>query len=339
MGTLHQQLLVLITTPLYAFIIGAEIILSNVHHTHSYNRRDTIQNFCLSIFSGAVDIIMRGFSFALLTFFFNYSFLTLNHSFFYWLVLLLLVDMMHYWLHRLSHTCRLFWAVHVNHHSSERFNFTVGFRAGVLEPLYRFVFFIPIALLGFQPVDILLVYSCTEIWAILTHTEKIRKLGWLEYILVTPSHHRVHHASNVKYLDMNMGSLFIFWDKLFGTFQEELPAAQYEPIRYGLTAPPEKDSLPVIIFHEWGAIRKDLQLPGITWKQRLLYVLGPPGWSHDGSKLTSEALRRKEDTDDALAGWLINNPQRIKESKHVPGTYFNGAPCYPAVYTIRRMLS
>jgi sterol desaturase/sphingolipid hydroxylase (fatty acid hydroxylase superfamily) len=285
MGTLHQQLLVLITTPLYAIIIGVEILVSNIHHTRSYNWRETIHNFSLSIFSGIVDIVMRGISFAILAFFFVGSPLTLNHSFLYWLLLLLLVDMMHYWLHRLSHTCRLLWAVHVNHHSSSYFNFSVGFRAGVLEPLYRYLFFIPIAFAGFQPIDILLIYSITEIWAILTHTEKIRKLGWLEYILVTPSHHRVHHASNAKYLDRNMGSAFIIWDRLFGTFQEELPANAYEPIRYGLTKPPEKETIPAIIFHEWAAIWRDIRQPGLTWKQQLRYVLGPPGWRHDGNLL------------------------------------------------------
>ena len=294
MGSLHQQLLVLITTPLYAIIIGTEIILSNLHGTHSYRRRDTIQNFALSICAGLVDLIMRGVSFALLSFFFGIAFLQLSHTWMYWLGLLLLVDMMHYWLHRLSHTCRLFWAVHVNHHSSPHFNFTVGFRAGVLEPLYRFVFFIPVALAGFQPADILLVYSITEIWAILTHTEKVRKLGWLEYILVTPSHHRVHHASNVKYLDRNMGSVFIWWDKLFGTYQEELPPAQYEPIKYGLTTQPQDDTLPAVIFHEWSAIWRDVRQPGLTWKQRLGYVFGPPGWSHNGSRFTSNALRHME---------------------------------------------
>ena len=305
MGPLYEQLLVLITTPLYVLIIGAEIILSNIHHTESYNRRDTIQNFCLSIFSGAVDVVMRGVSLAMLSFFFSLHLLTLSHSFLYWLALLLLVDMMHYWLHRLSHTCRLFWAVHVNHHSSSRFNFTVGFRAGVLEPLYRFAFFIPVVLLGFQPADLLLAYSITEIWAILTHTEKIRKLGWLEYVFVTPSHHRVHHASNVKYLDRNMGSMFIFWDKLFGTFQEELPTEEYEAIRYGLTTPLEKETIPAIIFHEWDAMWKDVQRPGITWKEKLRYVFGPPGWSHDGSRKTSGELRQMMDNIQQKPGMLL----------------------------------
>jgi sterol desaturase/sphingolipid hydroxylase (fatty acid hydroxylase superfamily) len=291
MGTLHQQLLVLISTPLYVIIIGVEVFVSNIHHTRTYTWRETIHNFALSIFSGLVDVLMRGASLAILIAFFIVSPFSLHHSFWYWLVLLLFVDMMHYWLHRLSHTCRLFWAVHVNHHSSTHYNFTVGFRAGVLEPLYRYLFFIPIAFAGFQPVDILLIYSCTEIWAILTHTEKIKKLGWLEYILVTPSHHRVHHASNVKYLDRNMGSAFIIWDKLFGTFQEELPACAYEAIRYGLTKQPEKETIPAIIFHEWGAIWQDVRRPGLTWKQKLQYIFGAPGWSHDGSRLTSDQLR------------------------------------------------
>lgn len=293
MGTLHQQLLVLITTPLYAIIIGVEILVSNLHHTHSYSWRETIHNFTLSTFSGLVDVVMRGISFAILAFCFVGSPLTLTHSFMYWLVLLLLVDMMHYWLHRLSHTCRLFWAVHVNHHSSSHFNFSVGFRAGVLEPLYRYLFFVPVALAGFQPIDILLIYSITEIWAILTHTEKIRKLGWLEHVLVTPSHHRVHHASNARYLDRNMGSAFIIWDKLFGTFQEELPVEAYEPIRYGLTKPPEKETIPAIIFHEWSAMWRDVRQPGLTWKQKLNYVFGPPGWNHNDRNMTSAALGNK----------------------------------------------
>lgn len=294
MGTIQQQFITLITTPLYAIIIGLEIIISNIHHVRSYNWKDTLHNFSLSLFSGLIDLVMRGISFAVLSFFFFQAFFSMTQSWWYWLLLLAGVDFMHYWLHRLGHQCRLFWAVHVNHHSSSHFNFTVGFRAGVLEPLYRFLFFVPLALLGFAPADILLMYSITEIWAILTHTEKINKLGWLEYLFVTPSHHRVHHASNPKYLDKNMGTVFIIWDKLFGTFQAELPAADYQPIRYGLTAPLQDDAVPVIIFHEWRALWKDCRRKDIGWKDKLRYLFGPPGWSHDGSRLTSEALRKRE---------------------------------------------
>ena len=103
------------------------------------------------------------------------------------------------------------------------------------EPLYRFVYFIPLASFGFLPLDIAFIYAATQTWGIIVHTERISKLGWLEYFLVTPSHHRVHHGSNPKYLDKNLGMFLIIWDKWFGTFQPELPAEVYQPIKYGLT--------------------------------------------------------------------------------------------------------
>jgi sterol desaturase/sphingolipid hydroxylase (fatty acid hydroxylase superfamily) len=201
---------------------------------------------------------------------------------------------MHYWLHRLGHYSRFFWAVHVNHHSSIHYNFTTGFRTGALEPFYSFLFFIPIAFAGFRPIDIFFMYSVGQVWAILTHTEKVKKLGWLEYIFVTPSHHRVHHASNPKYLDRNMGTVFIFWDKLFGTFQRELPPQQYESIRYGITHELENDSIPTLIFHEWAAIMRDLRRKDLSFKQRIMYLFGPPGWSHDGHSMTSKEMRLQE---------------------------------------------
>jgi len=294
MRALYDQIVLLLTTPLYVVIIGAELLVSHLEGVKTYTWKDTIHNFALSIITGLTDLLMRGVSLIVLTFFFRFSVITWSHSILYWILLVLLVDMMHYWLHRLGHTCRLFWAVHVNHHTSTHYNFSVGFRTGVLEPFYSFLFFVPIALAGFRPVDIFFIYSVCQVWAILTHTGKIKKLGWLEYILVTPSHHRVHHASNPLYLDKNMGTVFIIWDKLFGTFQPELTADRYQPIRYGITRPLEKENLPTIIFHEWKDIVRDLRRKDINLKQKLMYVFGPPGWSHDGARMTSEQLRLKE---------------------------------------------
>jgi len=294
MHVLYDEIVLLLSTPLYILIIGAELLISHLDGIKAYSWKDTFQNFCFSLLTGLTDVAMRGVSLIVLTFFFSYSFFNWQHAIAYWVILLLFTDMMHYWLHRLGHQCRLFWAVHVNHHTSTHFNFTVGFRSGVLEPFYSFLFFIPIALMGFRPVDIFFMYSVCQVWAILTHTEKINRLGWLEYIFVTPSHHRVHHASNPKYLDKNLGTVFIFWDKLFGTFQAELSPRQYEPIRYGIIHPPQNDSIPTLIFHEWAAILKDLRRPGISFRQKLMYVFGPPGWSHDGSRMTSEDLRKQE---------------------------------------------
>jgi len=203
-------------------------------------------------------------------------------------------DLAYYWMHRLDHEIRFFWAVHVTHHSSQEFNFTTGFRSSVLEPLYRFIYFIPLVWLGFQPLDILFMYALTQMWGTFVHTQLINKLGWLEYILVTPAHHRVHHASNTKYLDKNLGMFLIIWDKMFGTFQKELSAEEYEPIRYGLTKNLEHPNAKTIIFHEWIQIREDISRKDLTLKERLNYVFGKPGYSHDGSRKTSKEMQAEE---------------------------------------------
>jgi len=112
--------------------------------------------------------------------------------------------------------------------------------------------------------------------------------------LVTPSHHRVHHGSNPKYLDKNMGMFLIVWDKLFGTFQAELDPKEYAPIQYGLTKNLENPGPIKVVFHEWQQIWQDCTQPGISFSQRMQYLIGPPGWSHDGSRQTSEQMREQE---------------------------------------------
>ncbi len=189
---------------------------------------------------------------------------------------------------------RLLWAVHVTHHSSEHMNLTVGFRSSVFQPFYRFIYFIPLAFFGFRPIDIAFIYSLTQIWGILVHTETINKMGWLEYILVTLSHHRVHHASNAKYLDKNMGMFLIIWDKLFGTFQPEMNSEEYQPIKYGLTSNVKNPNAVNLVFHEWQSITKDVSRKDLTFRQKINYLFKPPGWSHDGSRLTSDELRLRE---------------------------------------------
>jgi sterol desaturase/sphingolipid hydroxylase (fatty acid hydroxylase superfamily) len=295
MEDIRQTMLILISTPLYLVVIGFEILLSNMQQQSSYTLKDTVQNIYLMLANAAIDILFRGIYIGIvLSFFYEHRFGEMQAGWLYWLVLVIAEDFMYYWLHRADHHCRLFWATHVTHHSSGKFNLTVGFRSSVMEPLYRFVYFIPIAALGFKPLDIAFVYAATQIWGILVHTEKINKLGWLEYILVTPSHHRVHHASNPKYLDKNMGMFLIIWDKLFGTFQPELPQENYQPVKYGLTTALDKQTPGNIIFHEWKNMWADLLRKDIDWKDKIGYLFGPPGWSHDGSRHTSEQLRETE---------------------------------------------
>ncbi len=296
MGTAREQLLILITTPLYLIVIGFELVFSHLRKQPSYTVKDTVQNIYLMLLNMGLDLLLRAFYIGVvLSFFYDHRITApVENPFLYWVLLLVFEDFMYYWLHRIDHSVRLFWATHVTHHSSPQFNLTVGFRSSVMEPLYRFVYFIPIALCGFRPIDIAFIYAATQTWGILVHTEKINKVGWLEYIFVTPSHHRVHHGSNPRYLDKNMGMFLIIWDRLFGTFQPELPAGQYQPIKYGLTKPLQNEDAVNIVFHEWRSIWKDLRRKDLSLRQRWNYLFGPPGWSHDGSSLTSDQLRLLE---------------------------------------------
>lgn len=263
---------------IYLAIIGLEVGISNFQHKKLYTWRETVTTVFLSLLNGILDLAIRGLYLLLLTFIYQFRIFEIDNSIAYWFVLFLLVDFQFYWLHSLEHYCRIFWAAHVTHHSAEHMNITVGFRASLMRPLYDFVFFLPLAFFGFKPIEILLMYSFAQIWAVFVHTEMIRNLGWLEYIFVTPSHHRVHHASNEKYLDRNMGMVLIIWDRLFGTFQKELKPEQYEPIRYGLTKPLASHDLFTVITHEWRSIWSDIRQKGIGWKDRLGYMFGPPGW-------------------------------------------------------------
>jgi len=296
MGTAKEQLLILITTPLYLVVIGFELLFSHLRKQKTYTLKDTAQNIYLMLLNAALDLLLRAFYVGIvLTFFYDHRIATpIQDPILYWLVLLVFEDFMYYWLHRVDHYCRIFWATHVTHHSSPQFNLTVGFRSSVMEPLYRFVYFIPIAACGFRPIDIAFIYAVTQTWGILVHTEKIKKVGWLEYIFVTPSHHRVHHGSNPKYLDKNMGMFLIIWDRLFGTFQPELTTEDYQEIKYGLTKPLNDEGPVNIVFHEWKNMLKDQRKKGLSFRQRWNYLFGPPGWSHDGSTHTSTELRRLE---------------------------------------------
>lgn len=267
--------------PVYALIIGIEIILSNYCQRTVYHFKEVLTTCYFSLMNAGLDLTVRSLYLFSLHFCFRYHFFNFSDAVLYWLYLFVALDFQFYWLHRLEHFCRLFWAVHVTHHSSESLNATVGFRSSVFQPLYRFVFFIPVTLVGFQPLHILFVYSLTQCWSLFIHTEFIGKLGWIEYIFVTPSHHRVHHASNEKYLDKNMGLVLIVWDRLFGTFQRELSEKEYEPIRYGLTRPLKNDYPLYVLVHEWMNIWDDVKRKDINWRHRLHYLLGRPGYSHE----------------------------------------------------------
>lgn len=267
-----------------------EMLFSHYEDRKYYKKQDTINSFYLTTVTFFINLACKGSTFFILDYFYRFKIFEIRNAIVYWIVLTTAQDFLYWMLHYIGHYCRLFWAMHVTHHSSEQFNFSTGFRSTVFEPIYRVFFYIPLALMGFSALDILFAYLITQMYGNLVHTQVDIKLPkWFSFVFVTPAHHRVHHASNVPYLDKNMGMVLIIWDRIFGTFQEEnVP----EKIRYGLTKQPE-DMGPVnIIFHEWKALCADVR-HAPTLSAKLCYLFMPPGWSHIDHTHTTRVLQKE----------------------------------------------
>jgi len=184
-------------------------------------------------------------------------------------------DAIYYWNHRFNHESRWLWAMHVVHHSSERYNLSTALRQPVAEGLTMSVPYGLLALAGVRPSIIENARALNLIYQFWIHTEAVRSIGWLENVLNTPSHHRVHHGTNRQYLDRNHGSIFILWDRLFGTFERE-----DERVVYGLTTNIDTFNPVVIATHEWRDIGRDIA-GATTWRERWSFLLRGPGWAYD----------------------------------------------------------
>ena len=183
-------------------------------------------------------------------------------------------DFLYYWNHRLSHESRWLWAVHVAHHSSEHYNLSTALRQPVAEGITLSIPYGLLALLGVRPELVEHARGINLIYQFWIHTEAINRIGWLERVLNTPSHHRVHHGTNRQYLDRNHGSILIVWDRLFGTFEEE-----DEPVVYGLTKNINTFNPLRIATHEWRDLIDDVARSG-SWADRWSYLLRGPGWAY-----------------------------------------------------------
>jgi sterol desaturase/sphingolipid hydroxylase (fatty acid hydroxylase superfamily) len=287
-----EEILLLISTPFMVVLILAEMIYSHYHHKALYTGKDTAINLMCTTLNFLNDLLFRVVTLAVLSWFNGFSLFSFEvKNWVYWVLLFFAQDFAYYVLHYVDHYVRFFWASHVTHHSSEKFNFTVAIRSSVFQPYYRFLYFIPLALMGFEAFDIVFMYAATQVYGFWVHTETVGKLPtWFEFIFVTPSHHRVHHASNVEYLDSNMGMVLIIWDRIFGTYRPELDNVK---VRYGLTKNLDSFHPAKVVFHEWKSIAYDVK-KSVRLKDKLMYIFGPPGWSHDGSSSTSKQLRARE---------------------------------------------
>ena len=267
-----------------ALLLIEAVLVAKMNHER-YELKDTLASLSMGVGNVIISALLKVVTFGALSFLYQFRLFELRSVWWVWVLLILAEDLCYYAFHRAGHEVRLGWAAHVNHHSSQRYNLSTALRQSWTTPITGMPFWWPLPLLGFDPIWILTAQSISLIYQFWIHTELIGKLGPLEWVLNTPSHHRVHHASDLKYLDKNYGGIFIIWDRLFGTF-----AAEQERPTYGLLQNIQTYNPLKIASHEWLALAQDLRKPGLTWSQRLRYALGPPGWSHDGSKQTVKQL-------------------------------------------------
>lgn len=256
----------------------------------TYQLREAFASMSMGLGNLVTDLLFGVISLACLFFFWQFRFFDLGAS---WPIIILALfaqDFVYYWKHRLAHKVRWFWSAHVVHHSSGHYNLATALRQPWNNHFTGHVILsAPLVLIGFHPLLIAFVASLNLLYQFWIHTETIDKMPkWFEAVFNTPSHHRVHHGINPQYLDMNFAGIFIIWDKLFGTFVAEQDGVK---ITYGVVTPIGTHNPIKIAFSEWFQLFKDFARRDLTIKQRLAYIFAAPGYSHDGSRETSDEIK------------------------------------------------
>lgn len=276
--------------PGFVLLIIIEMIWARRNAPEKYEPRDTLSSLLFGTGSTAIGGLTAVAAAGIALQAYDFRLTTIPIT--WWAIVLCFVldDLAYYIFHRAAHRVRWFWASHVNHHSSQHYNLSTALRqtwTGFFSA--SFIFRLPLVFIGFHPGLILFVGSVNLVYQFWIHTEAIGRMPrWFEAVMNTPSHHRVHHATNPRYLDRNYAGVFIIWDRMFGTFAAETDA---EPIRYGIVKQLGSFNLLWGVFHEWiGMITDLIKAP---WRAKLGYVFGPPGWSHDKSRDTSDMIRAR----------------------------------------------
>jgi sterol desaturase/sphingolipid hydroxylase (fatty acid hydroxylase superfamily) len=273
--------------PAFVLLLVAEAIFSAIDRREWFETKDTLASLSMGVGNVLINLFAKGMIFGVFMFVYRFRLFELPVTGWVWAALFFAEDFSYYWFHRISHGCRFFWASHVVHHSSQKYNLGTALRQTWTGNLTgSFIFWTWLPLVGFHPMMVMTMQSISLIYQFWIHTEAVGKLPRpIELVFNTPSHHRVHHASDVKYLDKNHAGILIIWDRLFGTFQEE-----EERPTYGLTKNIHTYNPFRIAFHEWADLWRDVRRP-LPLRARLGYLFGPPGWSHDGSRKTTRQLR------------------------------------------------
>jgi sterol desaturase/sphingolipid hydroxylase (fatty acid hydroxylase superfamily) len=270
--------IILYATPVLIILVILEWIYSYKDKKDYYDSKDTLTATFIGLVNAGMSAAIKVVTFGIILFFYNMVPWAIPYTWWSFVLCIIWLDFWRYWAHRVAHENRFWWATHVTHHNSEKYNWSVSFRLSWTQHI-KIVFFIPVVLAGFHPVVFFICHQIEVLYQFWIHTEYIKKLPKpIEYIFTTPSHHRVHHARNDKYLDKNYGSTFIIWDRIFGTFQPEEEKADY-----GITTPVNSYNPITLNFHEWADIVKDVR-NSKSAKEAYFMVFGRPSKLEDLKK-------------------------------------------------------
>lgn len=263
-----------LSIPIFFLLIGVELLFAYLKKEKLYRFNDALTNINLGIGSQVVGIMTKGLLFLAYLFLYEHRIFTIQNTWWSWVILFLGVDFFYYWFHRASHEVNALWAAHIVHHQSEDYNLSVALRQSWFQGWFSWSFYLPLAVVGFDPIMFAAMNSFNTLYQFWIHTTTIKTMGPLEWVLNTPSHHRVHHGSNPKYIDRNHAGSLIIWDRMFGTFQKE-----EEEVVYGITSPLNSWNPVWANFHYWKDLfRLSKQSKGLD-KIRVFFK--PPGWQPD----------------------------------------------------------
>ena len=262
-----------IGAPIVLAMILFEALFSSAYNKNLYKKDDTLCTVGLLTGNVLMVFALKGATLALHFYLFQFKLINLSELmpiWALWILTFVMIDFVFYIYHRISHRVNFLWAIHMSHHSSEEMNFAVSFRQAWFGPVSKIPFFMMMPLIGFDPTIIAVAGVISTLWGIVGHTQIVGKLGPLEWIFNTPSHHRVHHGSNSQYIDKNYGNLLIIWDRMFGTFEPEK-----EPVKYGLVNNVNTYNPTKITFMGWQDIYRNIRNAS-NINEVLYFLFGPP---------------------------------------------------------------
>lgn len=260
-----------LSIPVFFLLIGVELLVGYLKEEKLYRFNDALTNINLGTGQQIVGVMVKGFFFLGYLFLYERRLFEIPNTWWSWMLLFLGVDFFYYWFHRLSHEINFLWAAHIVHHQSEDYNLSVALRQSWFQGWFSWAFYLPLAVVGFDPIMFAAVNSFNTLYQFWIHTTTIKNMGPLEWVFNTPSHHRVHHGSNPKYIDRNHAGSLIIWDRLFGTFQKE-----EEEVVYGITKP----------LNSWNPVWANIHYWQELWElakqstgfDKIRVFLKPPGW-------------------------------------------------------------